>query len=271
MSSNPLQEAITRIKVLQEVLAEQPESWNPKTAPGKQVQRRNAEAEIDAIMDGFRKLVCEQAAKIYIIGEKRAKLDEARQVARENGGVVVEADELYRRLAAPAVPLYEQRGQVGTDLTLVLENDVMLACQTNKVTPTDFPRFPGNFMGAVLGDPEVVLRDIARTICEQVCGTKLQQALLTQLIFSETLRLEVTEKPLAIVIVGIRQNELDEFETRGFFAGRPYAKFNADKSKNIEGSLKGAAKIIMQQLLPEVVVLPTEEQAAAPVEIVQPQ
>ncbi len=266
MSNNPLQEAIARIKALQEILKEAPESWEPRTAPAKQVQRRQAEEEINTIMDGFRKMVSAQAAKIYILGEKKSKLEEARQVAAEYGAVVVDADELYKRLVAPVAPMYQQRGQVGTDMTLVLENDVMLACQTNNVTPSDFPRVPGNCIGAVFENPEEALLGVARAVVEQVCGTQLQQAMLTQLIFSETLRLEVTDMPVAIIVLGIREKEIVEFEARGFFAGRPSGSFNADRVKSIEASLKATA----QKLVKALGVQPEQEAATETVTEVTP-
>jgi len=239
MNASPLTKAILRIKQLQEVLKEQPEGWDVRTIPAKMVQRRSAEEEVKSIMDGFKKLISEQVAKVYVIGTDPKKVAEAKLLGSELGGVVIDASELYTRIAAPAYSLYQQTNRVNLDVTLAIEHDIMLAAQQHNLTPTDFPRVPANFLESSFEEPEAELTAIARKATESVFGTELAQALVTELTFSETLRLESDETPVPVVIVGLTEQEATDFERRGFFAGRPSVTVKA--GKNVEGALKSAA------------------------------
>ena len=239
--SNPILAALERIKALKAILAEVPETWSPRNAPAKQIQWRQAEEEIESILNGYKKLLTGELTKIYVTGSDKKKLAEFKLLATElPGAVAVDADALYRRITTPAVPLYEQTKKFSNDVALVIENDIMTAAQMNNVTPNDFPHVAANYLESTFEDPEASILKIVRETVEKVAGTEMQQNMLTQFIFSEALRLEVSEVPVFVVIVGIKENEIVDFERRGFFGGRPQVVVNLDTAKNFEGALRSA-------------------------------
>lgn len=245
--STQIQQVIERTKVLQTVLAEAPESWNPRTAPGKMVQRRNAEEEIKTLNETYRQLLTEAMVKVYVTGSNQAKLTDLKLLAQEfPGAVVVDADALYKRIATPAIPIYNQSKRLNLDVTLVIENDIMVAAQENKVTPTDFPRIPAQYLESAFEKPEESILKLVRETVEKVFGTELQQAMLSKLVVAEAVRLEVTDAPVFVFIVSARDNEIADFERRSFFGGRPHVTINSDTTKNVEGSLRSATSKFMK-------------------------
>lgn len=216
--------------------------YDPRTKTGThgvEIAKAQAKDELRKMNAEYLKRISEVCAKVLVVGGTPENQKAAKLVAQEQEAVVVSAASLYDELYEAVKPFMVGRQQQLT-LRAIHELERQIGSVYSRYAPrSHWPRVPMQFIDSAVNDIDGFIPIVQATM-ENTQGKPILPAIASVIALREAVRLSYDEEPVAIVVTGIRRQDLPAFET-SFFPGRPAVVIDLDKVKNVEGAFKSAA------------------------------
>ncbi len=241
-----LSEMVEEKKRLQEITNSTMEGVDQRFANGRLAAKREAEERLQQLAVEFTKRVQEQSALVFVVTKNRDDQATAKLVSQEQGAVVISAEQLYDQVGLAVQSFAANNGTfvsgcIGGTETALLELMNVYGIEGEV-------RIGGEFLEVPIADFND-LRSVIKSICAKYSFNQSLRACVTatQLV-QQASRLDVTEEPLPVVVLGL-DSVADAATFRQFlFPNRPSVIADLTAVSNVENGLKVAASKLGQIL-----------------------
>lgn len=218
---------------------------DPRTEASRGNSVRSAKQEIERLEIQYRKQISASVVSILATGGTPERQKEFQAAAEQKGGICVDADLLFKRVAVGARSyMGPNKDQLNTQAATYVT--AQLSSIVSTYTPNaKFPTVPQRYLGAYLDDAQFI--DAIRATAASTEGVPLNVPYAQDVVFQQALAQRVADEPIAIVVTGIVPTEAKYFEGY-FFNRRPCVFVNLDAQDGVEELLGSAANAAMKKL-----------------------
>lgn len=220
-----------------------------KSASGHRIARREAKDKLAVNKAEYRKRLAQTVATVLVIGGDESAQQTVNLSAQEMGAISVRGSAVFEHIADRVIKY------LGPNYFFNLTSSGLMA----KLVADTFqayglavkrPRVPSSWLESSIGNTEEEAKARLVTMggeMTRAAQMPIQAVFAQDLVKEDAVRLEITEEPVPVVVIGLTKEDIPEFQ-RNFFAGRPVVVVDLNEVKNPEGALKAAAGKLASQM-----------------------
>lgn len=222
------------------------DGWDPRTAVGAAVAKRQAADALPGLREEYRQEVAGRVVKVFVYGDPQRVKDMSTYL-EDQGAVVIDGQYLYNLLATPVESTVDRNARrFDSHQTLRLRQEYLDVARLLELADVPELKTAQTDYDSLVQTPEATLA-ACKKIIRRTTGDALNQVYLDRKVVSDLLDSEVTANYIPVVITGCDEDEIGQLGM-GLFPGQPSLLYKADDVVNFEAVRDELSKKVVKLL-----------------------